>query len=140
LNRMQTYIKEWEYLRRIAHQTIEIIDKAKAWDFRLAPAEFTVKDTFIHLTRALFEDAGNWYLGDSEKFVSTGNPTSDIDRAINRMIEAMNHFDDADLDRDFTFPWGFPTTIEGSIHQTMFHAIGHLAQLRERAGVYSRTK
>lgn len=57
----------------IAHQTIEIIDKANAWDFRLTPTEFTVKDTFIHLTRALFEDAGNWYLGESINFVWTGN-------------------------------------------------------------------
>jgi uncharacterized damage-inducible protein DinB len=140
MSRVQVYIKEWEYLRRIAHRTIEIVDKAKAWEYRLAPTEFTVNDTFIHLTRALFEDAGNWYLDDSTSFISTGNPNSDIDRSIDRMIEAMNRFEDADLDREFTFPWGVHTTIEGSIQQTMFHAVGHLAQLRERAGIYSRTR
>ena len=140
VTRVSTYIKEWEYLRKIAHRTIEIVDKADAWDFKLAPTEFSVKDTFIHLTRALFEDAVNWYLDQSVSFVWSNNPNSDIDQAIDKMIEAMNSFEDANLDEDFTFPWGTPTSIEGSIQQTMFHAIGHLGQLRERAGVCSRTR
>jgi uncharacterized damage-inducible protein DinB len=140
MSRIQVYLNEWEYLRKIAQRTIEIVDKTEAWDYRLAPSEFTVHNTFIHLTRALFEDAGNWYLHDSTSFVSTGNPRSDIDQSIDRMVKAMLTINDDDLDRDFTFPWGESTTIERSIQQTMFHAIGHLAQLRERAGVCSRTK
>ena len=140
MSTVQVYINEWEYLREIAHRTIEIVDKAEAWDYRLALSEFSVYDTFIHLTRAIFEDAGNWYLDDSTSFVSTGNPKSDIDKSIDRMIEAMQTLEDDDLDRGFTFPWGASTTVEGSIQQTLFHAVGHLAQLRERAGVCSRIK
>ena len=70
MKRIQSYINMWEYLRKTAHRTIEIIDQAEAWDYRLSPTEFTVRDTFIHLTRAAFEDAGNWYLADSKKFVT----------------------------------------------------------------------
>ena len=52
---------------------------------------------------------------------------------------ALGELDDSILGDLFVFPWGVETDFETAIQQTLFHAIGHFAQIRERAGVYHRS-
>ena len=137
-SRIGVYLDEWEYLRRIGIRTIEIVNNSGAWEHRLAEKEFTVKQTFHHVVQAIFEDAGNWFLNEIKRFESSYNHTQDLNLAVDRMIFAISKFDDSDLDKEFTFPWGVETAYAGAIQQSLFHAIGHFGQIRERAGIHSR--
>ncbi|MBK5112080.1 MAG: DinB family protein [Candidatus Heimdallarchaeota archaeon] len=140
MSSVATYIKLWHYFKKIGYKTIEKIESNKAWNFRLESKEFTVKETFYHTLRAIFEDAGNWFLKESLKFTPTNIPTADLERAVNRMINAIKTLNDSQLADEFTFPWGEKSTIEEALMQNLYHAIGHFAQLRERCGIKSRTK
>ena len=138
VSRIGVYLDEWEYLRRIGIRTIEVINNSYAWEHRLGEKEFTIKETFHHVIQAIFEDAGNWFLNETTRFETSNNPTLDLNQAVDRMIFAIGKFDDSDLDKEFTFPWGVETTYAGAIQQSLFHAIGHFGQIRERAGIHSR--
>jgi uncharacterized damage-inducible protein DinB len=132
------YIKLWNYFKKIGYKTIEKIEGSKAWNYKITSKEFTVKETFNHTLRAIFEDAGNWFLNDSLKFTPTNVPTADLERAVNRMINALESLQDSQLADEFTFPWGEKTTVQEAIMQNLSHAIGHFAQLRERSGIKNR--
>ncbi len=135
---IDVYLKEWDYLLEAALKTIDTIKQSNAWNFRLGPTEFTVKETFHHTVQAIFEDAGNWFLKEHLKFQSSGDSGTDIRTAVDRMKNGIEGLSNESLLEPFTFPWGTETTIGGAIQQNLFHAIGHFAQLRERAGVYRR--
>ncbi len=134
------YIHEWEDLRHIGLRTIEMVEKAGIWDYRINENEFSIRETFQHTVRAIFEDTGNWFLKNSLPYKTTNKPQNDWNQAINRMIKAIKDFQDEDLEKSFTFQWGEKTTIGGAIQQNLFHAIGHLAQLRNWYGIYIRAK
>jgi len=136
--RIGVYLEEWEYLRCIGIKTLEVVNNARAWNYRFAEEEFTIKETYRHVVQAIFEDAGNWFLNESERFEESNDTMYDLNQAIDRMIFAISKFDDSDLNKKFTFPWGIETTYAGAIQQSLFHAIGHLGQIRERAGIHSR--
>ena len=121
-------------------KTIEIIEKAKTWDFRVTPNEFSIKDTFQYTVKAIFEDAGNWFLNDSTPYISQNNPTKDLNRAVDRMIMAIKDFSDINLSKEFTFQWGTKSTVAGAIQQNLFHAVGHFSQLRNWTGIYKRNQ
>lgn len=135
---IDVYIREWNSLRRTAQKTVQMIDRANAWEYRLAPSEFTVGETFYHTIRAVFEDAGSSFKEESNVFQKTDSLANDTDRAIDRMIRAIKDYSDEQLAERFVFPWGMETTISGAIEQILFHTVGHLAQLRERVGVLIR--
>ncbi|MFX0095244.1 MAG: hypothetical protein ACFFBD_26150 [Candidatus Hodarchaeota archaeon] len=119
-------------------RTIQIIDQANAWDYRIHSKEHNVRETFYHAIQAIFEDAGNWFLNDPTRFQPSSNPREDLSRAINRMIEAIKDFQDEDLSNEFQFQWGEQTTIAEAIRQNLFHAVGHFSQLRNWVGLSQR--
>lgn len=136
--RIGIFLDEWEYLRKVGIKTIQVVDNSKAWEYRFTEKEFTIKETYRHVIQAIFEDAGNWFLNEPELFEESNNPAQDLNQAVDRMISAISKLDDSDLDKEFTFPWGVETTYAGAIQQSLFHAIGHFGQIRERAGIHSR--
>ncbi len=119
-------------------RTIQVIDEADGWGFRVAKGEYSVKETFYHTIQAIFEDAGNWFLKDSTPFSPLSSPKKNLNRAINRMIKAIQNFSDEKLCEEMMFQWGVKTTIEGAIQQNLFHAIGHFSQLRNWIGLLQR--
>lgn len=139
MTRIEVYLELWDYLRHHGLKTIEVIDEAEAWDYRVNPNEHSVSETFHHTVQAIFEDAGNWFLEDSARFEPSSSPSDDLDRAVDRMTSAIRHFSDEELNSDFKFQWGETTTIEGAVRQNLFHAVGHLSQLRNWVGIYRRT-
>jgi len=68
MQRVKIFGQLWEYLRLQGLKTIEIIDEAKGWDFRVNLNEFTVKETFHHAVKSIIEDTGNWFLKDSTPY------------------------------------------------------------------------
>lgn len=140
MSKITVYLKLWEYLRQHGLKTIQIIDNAYAWDFRIAAQEYSIHETFRHTVQAIYEDAGNWFLNDATRFTPTDNPETDLHTAIDRMIRAIKDFQDDELAQEFTFQWGEKTTISGAIQQNLFHAIGHFAQLRNWVGLHKRRK
>lgn len=94
----------------------------------------------IACVKAIFEDAGNWFLKDSKAFHPSDSPVEDLNRAIERMTRAIANFSDTDLKAEFTFQWGQKTTVAGAIRQNLFHAVGHFSQLRNWVGICSRAK
>ena len=139
MSRIDVYLELWDYLRKQGLQTIKVVETAEAWDFRINSNEFSVRETFRHTVQAIFEDAGNWFLKDSIRFIPTGRPVEDFNKAIDRMISAIRDFSDGDHSSSFTFQWGEKTTIGGAIRQNLFHAVGHFSQIRNWAGVYRRS-
>jgi len=137
---IKIYVEFWQYFKKIGYKTIKMIDENKAWNFKVTPKEFTVKETYNHTLRAIFEDAGNWFLNEPLKFEPTNIPAADLERAVNRMINAIETIKDEKLDDEFTFQWGEKATIKEAIMQNLFHAIGHFAQIRERSGIKIRRK
>lgn len=135
---VNVYLRLWELLRRNGIKTIGLIDEAGGWNVRINEQEFTVQQTFYHAVQAIFEDAGNWFLNDSTNFTPSRSPKDDLDRAINRMVDAIREFSDEQLTADFTFQWGEQTTVEGAIQQNLFHAVGHFGQLRNWIGISER--
>ncbi|MFX1541268.1 MAG: hypothetical protein ACFFBX_10850 [Promethearchaeota archaeon] len=135
---ISVYLRLWEELRRHAKKTIALIDKVNGWTVRVNAQEFSVEETFNHAVQAIFEDAGNWFLMDSTRFRPTQSHQKDLDRAINRMMEAIQAFSDKKLREPFTFQWGEQTTVEGAIQQNLFHAVGHFSQIRNWVGVNQR--
>jgi hypothetical protein len=135
---IDVYLRLWEALRSNGTKTIGLIDNVEGWDFRVNEHEYTVQQTFYHAVQAIFEDAGNWFLNESTKFTSTKSPTSDLNRVIDRMMDAIRDFSNEQLSADFTFQWGEQTTVEGAIHQNLFHAVGHFSQIRNWIGIYQR--
>ncbi len=121
-------------------KTIELIENLKTWDFRVTPTEFCIRDTFYHTVRSIFEDAGNWFLKDSTPYIPQGNPSEDLNRAVDRIILAISDFNDNDLSKEFTFQWGTKSTVAGAIQQNLFHAVGHFSQLRNWTGIYKRNQ
>ncbi|MFW9843771.1 MAG: hypothetical protein ACFFEV_04280, partial [Candidatus Thorarchaeota archaeon] len=97
-----------------------------------------VADTFYHTIRAVFEDAGNWFLDDPTKFTSSNSPTKDFHRALDRMVYAIQQLSDEELSSGFTFQWGERTTVADAIRQSLFHTLGHLSQIRNWVGVFRR--
>jgi uncharacterized damage-inducible protein DinB len=138
MSRIDVYLEFWDYLRHHGLKTIEVVENAKAWDYRINSNEFSVRETFRHTVQAIFEDAGNWFLKDSTRFIPTTSSADDFHRAIDRMTAAIQDFSDENLSSDFTFQWGEKTTIGGAIRQNLFHAIGHFSQIRNWVGVYRR--
>ncbi len=136
---IDVYIREWNHVRMYTEKTIELINQANAWDYRLTPNEFNVVDTFYHTIQAIFEDAGNSFDEEPEKFQKTDSPVDDVHRSIDRMIQAIEDYSDEKLAERFVFPWGRETTLAGAIEQILFHTVGHLAQIRERVGVHIRS-
>lgn len=130
----------WEYLRQQGLKTIEIIETANAWDYRINLNEFSVKETFHHSLKAIFEDAGNWFLDDKTPYVPSDDPRENLKRVVNRMINAFERYDNNDLSNEFTFQWGQRTTIAGAIQQNLFHAVGHFSQLRNWVGGHKRSQ
>jgi hypothetical protein len=140
MSQINVYIQLWEYLREKGLKTIEVIENGDAWEYKVTPKEFSVKETFYHTLRSIFEDAGNWFLNDKSSFVPSDNPAEDLNISIDRMISAIKNFTDAKLKESFTFQWGEKTTIEGAITQNLFHAVEHFSQLRHREGIHKRNK
>ncbi|MFX1563243.1 MAG: hypothetical protein ACFFDP_08040 [Promethearchaeota archaeon] len=140
MSKIEFYRELWEYLRLDGKKTIEKIKEAKAWEYRINPAEHSVRETFYHAIQAIYEDAGNWFLKDSTRFSPSKDPLVDLDTAINQMIRAIQNFQDEELDNEFTFQWGEKTTISGAIMQNLFHAVGHFSQLRNWVGLYLRSQ
>ena len=138
MKKITVYIDFWDYLRKHGLKTIQIIDSENAWDYRVSPGEFSIIETYNHAVQAIFEDAGTWFLKDSKKYIPTNNPIKDLNRSIDRMIQAIQDFDNRKLKEEFTFQWGEKTTIENAIKQNLFHAVGHFGQLRERVGIKKR--
>ncbi|MFX0124220.1 MAG: hypothetical protein ACFFAE_11330 [Candidatus Hodarchaeota archaeon] len=138
MTKIEVYLSLWEYLWDHGHKTITIIDKENAWEYRVNPKEFTIKETFYHTVKAIYEDAGNWFLNDSIPFKSLKNPMEDLKRSIDRMMEAIRNFQDENLDDEHVFQWGQKTTIAGAIQQNLFHAVGHFSQLRNWVGICRR--
>lgn len=140
MGQINIYLELWEYLRHHGLKTIQVIEKANAWDYRVTPNEFSVRETFHHTVGVIFEDAGNWFLKDPTSFKPSGDPREDLNRTINRMIHAIEDFQDEDLNTEFIFQWGEKTTVAGAIRQNLFHAVGHFSQLRNWAGLYKRNR
>lgn len=135
---VDVYLRLWEMFRRNGVKTIELIDNAGDWNVRVNEQEYTVQETFYHAVQAIFEDAGNWFLSDSRKFIASKSPKADLDQAIDRMVDAIREFSDEQLSADFTFQWGEQTTVEGAIQQNLFHAVGHFSQIRNWIGISER--
>lgn len=140
MRQIKVYTQLWDYFRLQGQRTIEIIEEANAWDYRVSPNEFSVRETFRHTTKAIFEDAGNWFLKDSKAFNPSDSPVEDLNHAIERMIRAIGDFSDDDLSKEFAFQWGQKTTVAGAIGQNLFHAVGHFSQLRNWVGIYRRAE
>ena len=77
MSKIDVYISLWNYLQVIGEKTIEVIEREEAWDYRINQNEFTILETFNHTLRAIFEDAGNWFLKESIKFQATNKPYED---------------------------------------------------------------
>lgn len=129
-----------EYVRSKGLQTIKIIEDENAWDYKLSNKEFSVKETYYHTVKSIFEDTGNWFLSDSTSFKASDNPIKDLNKSLDRMIESIKDFSDEKLGNGFTFQWGDTTTVSGAIIQNLFHAAEHFSQLRHRIGIYKRSK
>ena len=140
MTEISVYIEFWEYLRIFGLKTIEKIESNNAWNYRVSQREFSVIQTFNHTIQAIFEDAGTWFLKDNKKFLPSDNPKNDLNRSIDRMIEAIQDFDSEKLSEEFTFQWGEKTIVKDAIKQNIFHAINHFGQLRERTGIFKRNK
>ncbi|MFX0106654.1 MAG: hypothetical protein ACFE7R_00040 [Candidatus Hodarchaeota archaeon] len=133
-----TILRFWEALQRNGMKTIKAIEEANCWEFKVNENEYSVRETFYHTVQAIFEDAGNWFLNDSTRFSPSKSLIEDLNRAINRMIDAIKDFTDEKLTLNFTFQWGEETTVEGAIIQNLFHAVGHFSQLRNWVGIFRR--
>lgn len=140
MGEIRVYLRLWEELRRHGKKTIALIDAANGWADRVNAQEFSVEETFNHTVQAIFEDAGNWFLKDSTRFKPTPSHQKDLDRAINRMMEAIKAFSYEKLREPFTFQWGEQTTVEGAIRQNLFHAVGHFSQIRNWVGITQRLR
>ena len=140
MSKIEVHLEFWEYLRQHGLKTIQVVNNASAWDYRADSEEFSIRETFHHTIQAIFEDAGNWFLNDSTRFSPSDDSQNDLNRAINRMIEAIKALQDDRLNDEFTFQWGEKTTVAGALRQNLFHAIGHFGQLRNWAGRFSRIK
>ena len=138
MNQISVYIDFWEYLRVYGSKTIEKIESENAWNYKNSENEFSIIQTFNHTLQAIFEDAGTWFLKDSKKYKSTDNQKDDLDRSIDRMIQAIKDLKDENLEEEFAFQWGEKTTTKDAIKQNMFHAVSHFGQLRERIGILQR--
>ncbi|MFX0115454.1 MAG: hypothetical protein ACFFB3_12970 [Candidatus Hodarchaeota archaeon] len=140
MGQISTYTQLWEYCRLHGLKTIEIIEEGNAWGFRVNSNEFSVKETFRHTAKSIFEDAGNWFLADPTPYNPLEDPIEDLNRALDRMIRAKAAFSDNDLSGEFTFQWGEKTTVAGVIKQNLFHAVVHFSQLRNWVGIHRRAK
>ncbi|MFQ5833699.1 MAG: hypothetical protein ACE5H4_13410 [Candidatus Thorarchaeota archaeon] len=140
MSQVDVYVELWDYLRCHGLQTIEVVEKADAWDYRISSNEYSVRETFHHAVQAIFEDAGNWFLNDPTRFRPTNSPIDDLHGAIDRMIFAIQDLLDTGLNSEFTFQWGEKTTIGGAIRQNLFHAVGHFSQIRNWVGVCRRSE
>lgn len=140
MTKLEVYLELWEYLRTYGIKTIKAIEEAEAWNYRLNANEFSVEETFRHAVKAIYEDAGNWFLKDATRFKPTESPLNDLNSSIDRMQSAIQDFSDNYLYTIFTFQWGEKTTIGGAIRQNLFHAFGHFSQLRNWVGVYKRSE
>jgi len=138
MKQISIYLEFWEYLRAFGLKTIEIIQLKKDWNHRVLPTEFTIIETFNHVVQSIFEDAGTWFLKDSKKYSPTNDPKHDLNCAIDRMMQAIQDFDNEKIEEEFAFQWGEKTTIKDAIKQNIFHVIGHFGQLRERVGILKR--
>lgn len=140
MGQINVYTHLWEHLRLQGLRTINAIEKGDAWDYRVNINEFSVRETFQHTVKAIFEDAGTWFLKDSTSYQPSGTTIDDLNSAVDRMIRAIATLSDNDLSAEFTFQWGEKATVVGAIQQNLFHAVGHFSQLRNWIGIYSRNK
>ncbi|MHA1953805.1 MAG: hypothetical protein ACW96U_07660 [Candidatus Heimdallarchaeaceae archaeon] len=140
MKEISVYVEFLEYLRLFGLKAIEFIESEKAWNFRLSQNEFSIIQTFQHILQAIYEDAGTWFIKDSKRFTPTDDPKDDLNRSIERMIQAIQEFDNEKLSEEFTFQWGEKTIVKDAIKQNLFHAISHFGQLRERVGISKRNK
>jgi hypothetical protein len=130
----------WEDVRHKGLKTINMIEDTATWEFQVSPREHTIRKTFHHTLKAIFEDAGNWFLNDSSSYHQLEDASADLNRAINRMIRAMETLRGKDLNEEFTFQWGSKTTIGGAIHQSLFHSVEHFGQIRNWIGISQRNQ
>jgi uncharacterized damage-inducible protein DinB len=140
MNRLNVYADLVEDVRRQGEATIRAIEAGKAWSYRVQPGEHSVRDTFNHAVQALFEDAGNWCLHDATHFSPSQDPTADLADALSRVQRALQGLQEADLDGAFVLPWGQKATLGGALRQTLLHAVGHFAQLRNWVGIKQRAR
>ena len=112
MTEIKTCVDFWQYFKKIAYKTVKKIESDKAWNFKITSKEFTIRETFNHTIQAIFEDAGNWFLNETLKFVPTNVPTADLERAVNRMINAIESMTDSQLEDDFTYPCQAPPTVK----------------------------
>jgi hypothetical protein len=140
MSRIDVYIQLWNSLRHQGFRTIDLIEKEKKWEYRVTPHEFCIRDTFYHIARSIYEDAGNLVSGPLEIYRPIDDPYEDFNRCINRMIHIIMQFNDKDLDKKIKFQWGEKMTLAEAIHQRIFHAVGHLSQLRNWVGISKRNE
>lgn len=129
-----------EDVREQGRETVQVIDAAKAWEYRVNPSEVPVREMFNHAVKALFEAVGNWRLHDSTPFAPSRNPGADLDRTLARVQRALQGLQDADLDGELVMPWGKKTTLGGALRLFLLHAVGHFAQVRNWAGIKKRAE
>jgi hypothetical protein len=140
MSKIGVYIQLWSYLRHQGFRTIDLIEKENKWEYHVTPHEFCIRDTFYHITRSIFEDAGNLVSRNSELYRPLDDPYEDLNRCINRMIDIIRQFNDDDLGKEIKFQWGEQTTVAEAIHQRIFHAAGHFSQLRNWVGISKRNE
>ncbi len=140
MTEIDVYIGQLNYLRRVGDYTIDMIDDAKAWNFQLIPGEATVRETFYHTVRAIIEEAASDFNGTKMSYKEIVSPRQEWHHAIDSFIQGIQDYTDERLAEEFESYWCNKTTVGGAINLGIAHSIGHLAQIRERAGVYSRGK
>ncbi|MHA2233489.1 MAG: hypothetical protein ACXAB4_13485 [Candidatus Hodarchaeales archaeon] len=140
MRQINVYAQLWEHLRLQGLRTIAMIEKGNVWDYRVDSNEFSIRETFHHTVKAIFEDAGTWFLEESTSYQPSGTFIDDLNSAVDRMIRAQATLSDNELSAEFTFQWGEKTTVAGAIQQNLFHAVGHFSQLRNWVGICSRSK
>ncbi|MCG3227676.1 MAG: DinB family protein [Candidatus Heimdallarchaeota archaeon] len=138
MKQISVYIEFLEYLRIFGLKTIKRIKSKDAWNYKISQTEFSIIQTLYHTIQAIYEDAGNWFLKDSKKFIKSDDPQNDLNLSIDRMIHAVQDFDEEKLSEAFTFQWGETTTVKEAIKQNIFHTVNHFGQLRERMGILER--
>ena len=100
MKQISVYIEFLEYLRVFGLKTIEKIKSMDAWSYRVSETEFSINQTFYHTIQAIFEDAGNWFHKDSKKFSKSDDPQNDLNLSIDRMILAVQDFDEEKLSEE----------------------------------------
>ncbi|MFW9991667.1 MAG: DinB family protein [Candidatus Odinarchaeota archaeon] len=139
MEQIKVYLQLWEDLRQHGLKTIELIEKEQKWDFSVMPEEHSIRGTFQHTLKAIFEETSR-FTADKTLYDPLDDPRDDLNRVMTRIIKTIESFHDQDLGTEYIFPWGKKTTLAGAIHQILFHTAGHFAQLRNWIGISKRSQ